>query len=148
MNDDAELDKKAKVFVSYATLFDLDDSIAQTTIKLRCKFKIKTPDTIIAATALVNYLLKSNLIHKDYQKIVNFRNEYNDFVCFQITSKIDQSNLYAIDSSTIIDGDLKLRSFVKYNKCFTLNTELVDKKLVSVNNDLMKTLKKLFCNEI
>ncbi len=39
---------------SYATLFDLDDSIAQTTIKLRRRFKIKTPDAIIATTALVN----------------------------------------------------------------------------------------------
>ena len=54
LNDDVELDKKAKAFVSYATLFDLDDSIAQTTIKLRRRFKTKTPDAIIAATALVN----------------------------------------------------------------------------------------------
>jgi len=54
LNDDEELDKKAKAFVSYATLFDLDDPIAQTTIKLRRKFKTKTPDAIIAATALVN----------------------------------------------------------------------------------------------
>ncbi|MEA3490575.1 MAG: PIN domain-containing protein [Campylobacterota bacterium] len=52
--DDVELDKKAKAFVSYATLFDLDDSIAQTTIKLRRNFKTKTLDAIIAATALVN----------------------------------------------------------------------------------------------
>jgi len=80
--------------------------------------------------------------------VIKRENEYNDFVCFQITSKADQSNLYAIDSSSIVDGDLKLRSFVKYDKCFTLNTELVDKKLASVNNDLMETLKKLFCNEI
>ena len=80
--------------------------------------------------------------------IIKSENEYRDFVCFQITSKSDQSNLYAIDSGSIVDGDLKLRSFVKYDKCFTLNTELVDKKLASVNNDLMETLKKLFCNEI
>ena len=80
--------------------------------------------------------------------IIKSENEYSDFVCFQITSKADQSNLYAIDSSSIVGGDLKLRSFVKYDKCFTLNTELVDKKLASVNNDLMETLKKLFCNEI
>ena len=54
LNDDVELDKKAKAFISYATLFDLDDSIAQTAIRLRRKFKTKTPDAIIAATALVN----------------------------------------------------------------------------------------------
>ena len=49
-----ELDKKAKAFISYATLFELDNSIAQRTIVLRRKFKTKTPDAIIAATALVN----------------------------------------------------------------------------------------------
>ena len=80
--------------------------------------------------------------------VIKNENVYGDFVCFQITSKADQSNLYAIDSGSIVDGDLKLHSFVKYDKCFTLNTELVDKKLASVNNDLMGTLKKLFCNEI
>ncbi len=37
-----------------ATLFDLDDVIAQRTIELRRRFKTKTPDAIIAATALVN----------------------------------------------------------------------------------------------
>ncbi len=49
---DKVLDKKAKAFVSYATLLDLDDNIAQRTIELRRKFKTKTPDAIIAATAL------------------------------------------------------------------------------------------------
>ena len=54
LNKDVELDKKARAFVSYATLFDLDDAVAQKTIDLRRKFKTKTPDAIIAATALVN----------------------------------------------------------------------------------------------
>jgi len=80
--------------------------------------------------------------------VIKRENEYSDFVCFQITSKSNQSNLYAIDKAHIAEGDLSLRSFVKYDKCFTLNSELVDKKLASVNNDLMETLKKLFCNEI
>jgi hypothetical protein len=53
-----------------------------------------------------------------------------------------------IEPSNIVDGDLKLRSFVKYDKCFTLNGELVDKKLASVDSNLMETLKKMFCNEI
>jgi len=54
LNEDVELDKKARAFVSYATLFDLDDEVAQKTIVIRRKFKTKTPDAIIAATALVN----------------------------------------------------------------------------------------------
>lgn len=56
LNDDEELDKKAKAFISYATLFDLDDAVAQKTIKIRRRFKTKTPDAIIAATALVNHM--------------------------------------------------------------------------------------------
>ena len=47
-------------------------------------------------------------------------------------------------------GDIVLVKFpfTTYDKCFTLNTELVDKKLASVNDGLMEKLKKLFCNEI
>ena len=48
----------------------------------------------------------------------------------------------------IIDGDLKLRSFVKYDKCFTLNVDLVEKKLATVSDTAMEEVKKLFCNEI
>ena len=80
--------------------------------------------------------------------LIKSENKYNDFVCFQITSKNTQSKLYAIDNSDIANGDLKLQSYVKYDKCFTLNSELVNKKLASVNSALMEKLKKLFCNEI
>ena len=54
LKEDVELDKKAQTFVSYATLFDLDDKVAQKTIDIRREFKTKTPDAIIAATALVH----------------------------------------------------------------------------------------------
>ena len=80
--------------------------------------------------------------------VIKSENEYGDFVCFQITSKNTQSKLYSIDSVDINDGTLQLQSYVKYDKCFTLNSELVDKKLVSVNELFMEKLKKLFCNEI
>ncbi len=80
--------------------------------------------------------------------IIKSENEHHDFVCFQITSKATQSNLYLIDKEDIVDGNLKLESYVKYDKCFTLNAELVDKKLASVNSALMEKLKKLFCAEL
>jgi len=70
--------------------------------------------------------------------VIKSENEYGDFVCFQITSKKTQSNLYPIDSVDIMDGKLQLQSYVKYDKCFTLNSELVDKKLLSVNEILME----------
>ena len=80
--------------------------------------------------------------------LIKNENEHRDFVCFQITSKNIQSNLFPVEITDIVDGDLQLVSYVKYDKCFTLNSELVDKKLASVNDDLMKRLKKLFCDEI
>ena len=80
--------------------------------------------------------------------VIKSENEHHDFICFQITSKNTQSKLYTVDMADIIDGNLKLQSYVKYDKCFTLNSELVDKKLASVNATLMEKLKNLFCNEI
>jgi len=76
------------------------------------------------------------------------QNEYGDFVCFQITSKSTQSKLKIIADDNLIDGKLKLESFVKYDKCFTLNSEIVEKRLASVSNVFLKKIKRLFCDEI
>jgi predicted nucleic acid-binding protein len=54
--DDPELYTQAREFISHATVFDLKDAIAEQAIRLRQQFKTKTPDAIIAATALVNGL--------------------------------------------------------------------------------------------
>lgn len=43
---------KAKEFIGHATVFELNNAIAEQTILLRQQFKTKTPDAIIAATAL------------------------------------------------------------------------------------------------
>ncbi|WP_430754895.1 PIN domain-containing protein [Magnetovirga frankeli] len=43
--------------MSHARLFDLSEEIVEQTIRLRQQFKTKTPDAIIAATALVNDLI-------------------------------------------------------------------------------------------
>lgn len=53
---DLESYAKARTFISHATIFDLQNEIAEQAILLRQKFKTKTPDAIIAATALVNEL--------------------------------------------------------------------------------------------
>ena len=78
--------------------------------------------------------------------VIKGENEHGDFVCFQITSKATQSNLHLIDNMDIVEGNLKLESHVKYDKCFTLNSELMEKKLASVNVIFMEKLKKLFCD--
>lgn len=51
---DKELNNKALDFISNATVFDLDNVIADKTVENRQKYRIKTPDAIIAATAMVH----------------------------------------------------------------------------------------------
>ena len=75
-------------------------------------------------------------------------NELGDFVCLQITSKETQTFLLRIGDEALKIGELKLLSFVKYDKCFTLNTEIVDRKLASVNDTFMSKLHTLFCQEL
>jgi predicted nucleic acid-binding protein len=53
---DRELYSQAQTLIGHATLYELTDEVAEQTIRLRQQFKTKTPDAIIAATALVNGL--------------------------------------------------------------------------------------------
>ena len=80
--------------------------------------------------------------------IIQDENEQNDFICFQITSKSTQKALRLIEYEHIKEGELKLVSFVKYDKCFTLSSDIVSKKLASIDDTLMQELKELFCLKI
>lgn len=53
LNND-ELKQKVEKFISNATIYDLDEVVADKTIEIRQKYKIKTPDAIIGATALIH----------------------------------------------------------------------------------------------
>lgn len=80
--------------------------------------------------------------------IIKDKNEHSDIVCFQITSNSDQSNLLKISSNDLQNSHLTLESYIKYDKCFTLNSEIVDKKIAMVTPVLLNNLKELFCKEI
>ena len=56
-------------FVSFAEIYHIDDEIIDKTIELRKKHKIKLPDAIIAATAIVNDFILISHNFKDFQKI-------------------------------------------------------------------------------
>jgi predicted nucleic acid-binding protein len=69
----SKLEQNIIDFVNYANIFPLDNSIVDKTIAIRGFYKIKLPDTIIAATALVNsFTLVSNNI-KDFKNIQNIQ---------------------------------------------------------------------------
>ncbi|MFZ1344375.1 type II toxin-antitoxin system VapC family toxin [Thiothrix eikelboomii] len=53
---DPTLYAQARAFINHATVYDLNDAIAEQAILLRQQFKVKTPDAIIAATALIHDL--------------------------------------------------------------------------------------------
>ncbi len=56
-------------FIDDSVVLGLYDDIVEQTIKIRKKHKIKTPDAIIAATALVNSLTIITRNEKDFNKI-------------------------------------------------------------------------------
>ncbi|MDP2893546.1 MAG: type II toxin-antitoxin system PemK/MazF family toxin [Sulfurimonas sp.] len=76
--------------------------------------------------------------------VVKDESEYGDIVCFQITSKKNQSNIMQINSNDITKEPLKLTSFVKYDKCFTIDSKVVNKKLTEIHNDFLQELKEKF----
>jgi len=65
--------------VSFAVIYHIDDEIIDKTIELRKKYKIKLPDTIIAATAIVNNFILISHNFRDFQKIteLNFIDSYH-----------------------------------------------------------------------
>jgi predicted nucleic acid-binding protein len=69
LKDNESLREKAKEFILNANVFNLDNEIANKTIKIKQKEKIKMPDAIIGATAIVNNfkLLTNNV--KDFKKM-------------------------------------------------------------------------------
>ena len=62
--------------VSFAVIYHINDEIIDKTIELRKKYKIKLPDAIIAATAIVNNFAVISHNFRDFQSIteLNFIN--------------------------------------------------------------------------
>ena len=53
LREDKVLEKRALDFISYANVYELTDEIADKVIDIRQRYRVKTPDAIIGATALV-----------------------------------------------------------------------------------------------
>ena len=68
-NEEEDQLKMLNDFIGLANIFYVDDTIADRTIQLRKEYKIKTPDAIIAATALVNDLILFTRNISDFKKI-------------------------------------------------------------------------------
>ena len=89
---------------------------------------------------------------KKYKKrpviVVKSENELEDVVCFQITSNSKQTNLLKLENQDMDNSVLPLKSYIKYDKCFTISSTIVEKQIAQVNATLLTKLKKLFCSEL
>ncbi len=112
--------------------------------KIRFGMSYKSGDIVLVKFPFTN-LKKSK---KRPVLVIKNESNFNDIVCFQITSNAYQSSLLKIDEEYFKENKLPLTSYIKYDKCFTLSSEIVDKKLTSLNQDILNYLKELFCKEI
>ncbi|MEM6299016.1 MAG: type II toxin-antitoxin system VapC family toxin [Bacteroidota bacterium] len=64
-----DLRQQITSFLSEATIFYVDADIEEGTIKIKQKHKIKTPDAVIAATALLNDCILVTRNEKDFVNI-------------------------------------------------------------------------------
>lgn len=67
-NNENEI-KNIDKLLSNSQIFSLNDEVVEQTIKIRKKYKLKLPDAIIAATALINNLILVTHNEKDFKKI-------------------------------------------------------------------------------
>ena len=104
----------------------------------------KTGDVVLVKFPFTN-LKKSK---KRPVLIVKDENELNDIVCFQITSNYQQQNVLKIQNNNFVNDSLPLDSYIKYDKCFTISTDIVDKKIAMLNSDFLFRLKQVFCKEL
>ena len=112
--------------------------------KIRLGMSYKVGDIVLVKFPFTN-LKKSK---KRPVLVVKSQSDFNDIVCFQITSNSVQANLLKIENSDLDNCTLALESFIKYDKCFTISSEIVDKKIAKVNSQLLAELKNLFCGEL
>ena len=70
---------KMTAFISYASIIDLNELVVNRTIELRRSMKIKTPDAIIAATALAYDLTLITNNVSDFKRVEGLKlfNPYN-----------------------------------------------------------------------
>ena len=73
VTDEAKLYRKVEIFIEDSEVLLLTDDIVLKTIELRKRYKLKTPDAIIAATALIHKLTLLTDNERDFRNIKNLK---------------------------------------------------------------------------
>ena len=113
-------------------------------MRMRFGMNYKSGDIVLVKFPFTN-LKKSK---KRPVLVIKDTNDLSDIICFQITSNGKCSNILEILNTDLQESVFSLVSYVKYDKCFTLNSEIVDKKIGKVSSSFLLKLKQLFCNEL
>jgi predicted nucleic acid-binding protein len=69
VTEDKSLFQQVEIFVEDSTIYQLSEEIASKTIQLRRKYKLKTPDAIIAATAIIHKLTVLTDNERDFRAL-------------------------------------------------------------------------------
>ncbi|WP_028525840.1 type II toxin-antitoxin system VapC family toxin [Runella limosa] len=73
VTSDKSLYRQVEIFIEDSKVYSLTDEIVIKTIDLRRKYRLKTPDAIIGATALVHKLTVLTDNERDFQAIKNLK---------------------------------------------------------------------------
>jgi predicted nucleic acid-binding protein len=77
---DSNLLSTYQIFVSNSTIVGINNKIIQETIRIRKQFKIKLPDALIAATAIINNLTLVADNDKDFEKVPELKYVNPNFI--------------------------------------------------------------------
>lgn len=69
VTEEKSLFQQVEIFVEDSTIYQLSEEIALKTIQLRRKYKLKTPDAIIAATAIIHKLTVLTDNERDFRAL-------------------------------------------------------------------------------
>jgi len=70
---------KAKKFINYSRVINLNDKIVDLVIEIRRKYNIKLPDAVIAATAMNESLILATRNVKDFESLnLKLYNPFNE----------------------------------------------------------------------
>lgn len=73
VTEEKDLYQKVVIFVEDSMVYPLSEEVASKTIELRRKYKLKTPDAIVAATAVCHKLTLLTDNERDFKAIKGLR---------------------------------------------------------------------------
>ena len=124
-------------FIAATEVLPLDEPVTQQTIRLRQQYRVKLPDAIIAATALIHGLILVTRNTRDFKNVVGI-------------GTIDPHNVSQLPSSIMVQGDIILIPQGEVGGYYQIRTAELDEIRGGNNSGLsewiMQLLDKIWVN--